>query len=209
MTDGTVRHVRGGKRESDLRGDFTVVAVPGTHRDNTKKVYKGSRKTNSKRRLSKAMKQKLLLDARIAGRSWREAAKIAGYSSVSGAFKAGADAIAEIPREAADEARSIEMHRLDEIVRSNWSRMQVGDAEASNVILRAIDRRAKMLGLDLQEPEPGLTIDVRVQALLVSLITMPELEFDQHESRIDELVDASQRSAHRARRTQGIRASAE
>lgn len=204
MVTGEARRTRGGKRPDDIRGEYTIVPVPGTHQDNTKRRYG---RHDRVRKINKADRQKVLLDARRRGLSWREAAKVAGYRSVGAAFAAGQEAIADIPREAADEIRTIELSRLDEIVRANWPQMMLGDADASNVILRAIDRRARMLGLDLAEPPQGVTLDVRIQALLIELIAMPDDEFTMHESEIEALIDASQRSADRASRTRGAIAS--
>jgi hypothetical protein len=200
-----VRRTSGGRKPEDIRGEFTIVAVPGTHRENRKHPHPGT----SKKRLSKAEKQKILLEARVAGLSWREAGKRAGYKSVSAAYEAGEEAIANIPKEAADEARSLEMQRIDEVLRANWSRMQVGDPDASNIILRAIDRRAKLLGLDLAEPEPGMQIDARIMLVIGELLAMPGDEFTMHEAEIERLLDASQRGATRARRTAGAIASGE
>lgn len=190
---GRVKRVRTSKRDSDVRGDFTIVAVPGTHRDRTKKKY--GRHTGT-RALPKADKQRLLLEARRDGHSWRAAAKIAGYRSVGSAYEAAAEAIADIPREAADEARAIELQRLDEIVLAFMPAARRRDPDAGNIILRAIDRRAKMLGLDLAEPDTT-RIDVRLQAMIVEMIGMPVEEFERTEREMLALIDASQRSADR------------
>lgn len=192
-----VRRTQGGRRPDDIPGEFAVVAIQGTHRDRTKRKHGAAAGHGPRNRLGKADKQKLLLEARRSGHSWREAAKIAGYRSVSGAYEAAQEAIADIPREAADEARAIELQRIDAVVRANWRNMQAGDPEASNVILRAIDRRARMLGLDLAEPEQRAVLDVRVQALLIELIGQPQEEFALHEAEIERLIDASQRGADR------------
>lgn len=194
-----VRKQKGGRRPDDIRGEFAIVAVPGTYRDQTKRRYgKGAGGRGSKSRLTKAQRQKLLLEARTQGHSWREAAKIAGYRSVSGAYEAAQDAIADIPREAADEARAIEMQRIDEVVRANWRNMQMGDPDAGNLILRAIDRRAKLLGLDLQEPAPGLTLDLSLQALIVRLVGLEPAEVESELNETLELLRADAEDDQRA-----------
>jgi hypothetical protein len=191
---GQVRRTRTKRRDTDIRGEFTVVAVPGTHRDRTKSRYRGTHL----RRQTKAERQKILLEARRDGLSWREAGKRAGYRSVGAAYVAGQEAIADIPREAADEARTIEMQRIDELVRTFMPLARRGDPEAGNLILRAIDRRARMLGLDLAEPQDHARIDVRLQALIVELIAMPPEEFERNEAELARAIDASQRGANRA-----------
>lgn len=190
---GKARRVKGGRKPDDLRGEFTVVAVPGTHRDNTKRRYGG----RGKRELPKAEKQKLLLEARTRGLSWREAGKVAGYRSVSAAYDAGQEAIADIPREAANEARALEMQRIDEIVRANWHNMQMGDPEAGNLILRAIDRRAKLLGLDLQEPVAPM-LDLSLQALIVRLVGLDTAEVESELSERLKLLQADEEDDQRA-----------
>lgn len=196
---GKARRTKGGKQPDDLRGEFTIVAVPGTHRDRTKGKYGagGSRRPN-RNRLSKAQKQKILLEARVEGKSWREAAKMAGYGDPGNAWRAAQEAIADIPREAADEARSLEMQRIDAIVHANWRSMELGDTDAANVILRAIDRRAKLLGLDLQEPPPGLTLDVTLQSLILRLVGLEPAEVESELNERLELLAADAEDDQRA-----------
>ena len=201
---GQVRRTAGGRKDGDLRGEFTVVAVPGTHKDQTRRVY--GRDSTRRNRLKKADRQKILLEGRRDGLSWREAAKRAGYRSVSGAYQAAQEAIRDIPREAADEARTIELQRLDEVLRMAMPIMRRGDMDAANVVIRAIDRRARMLGLDLAEPDT-VRVDVRLQALLMELMAMPAEEFDRHEEEMRALIDASERSADREGRAPGASAS--
>lgn len=192
------------KKPDDIRGEFTVVAVAGTHRDNTKKRY-GRHEGTAKAKLSKADRQRILLEARRDGLSWREAGKRAGYRSVGSAYAAGAEAIRDIPREAADEARSLEMQRLDELLRTFLPLARRGDVDAGNLVLRTVDRRARLLGLDLAEPEqPG--IDVRLQAMLLELISMSPEEFERHEREQIEGLHADQRSAAGKGRANGTSA---
>lgn len=203
MANGQVRRIRRAtKRPDDVPGEFTVVAVPGTHRDNTKRHGRHDRR----RALPKADRQKLLLDARRQGHSWRTAAKMAGYRSVGSAYAAAAEAIRDIPREAADEARALEMQRLDEIIRSNWPGMQAGDDRNSMVILKAIETRARLLGLNLEEPDTA-RIDVRLQAMIVDLISMAPEEFEQTEEEMTRLLDADQRAQDREGSATGVGAS--
>jgi hypothetical protein len=201
------RRTRGGAKPDDIPGEFTIVAVPGTHRQN-KRPGRHERR-NGSNRLTKAQKQKLLLEGRIRGLSWREAAKQAGYKSVSGAYEAAQEAIADIPREAADEARALEMQRLDEIIRANWNAMRIGDRDASFVILKAIENRRRMLGLDLSEPDDAVRIDVQLQELIVGLVTLPPEEFELREAEMSKLFDASQRGTNREGRTARAIASGE
>lgn len=53
--------------------------------------------------------------------------------------------------EAATDVRTMELRRLDEMLRGLWPDATGGDTEAVNAVLRVMKRRAKMLGID--EPE--------------------------------------------------------
>jgi hypothetical protein len=155
------------RRDPDaIRGEFTIVAVPGTHRENPTGRH-GRRRRHA---LPKADRQKILLDARRAGHSWRTAARMAGYRSVGSAYEAAQEAIAAIPKEAADEVRAIEIQRLDAIVNANWSMMEQGDRDAGLLILKASERRSKLLGLDQAEPPMLAMIDARTQVLVARLL---------------------------------------
>jgi hypothetical protein len=47
-----------------------------------------------------------------------------------------------------DELREIELDRLDRLQRGIWERAKDGDIRAIDAVLRIIDRRARLLGLD-------------------------------------------------------------
>jgi len=53
--------------------------------------------------------------------------------------------------ETAQDVRTMELRRLDEMLRSVWPEATKGDTDAVSAVLRVMKRRAKMLGLD--EPE--------------------------------------------------------
>jgi hypothetical protein len=54
-------------------------------------------------------------------------------------------------REAAESVRDVELRRLDRMLRGLWNKAVQGDPQAIDRVLKIMQRRAKMLGLD--EPE--------------------------------------------------------
>ena len=55
--------------------------------------------------------------------------------------------------EAVDQHRALELARLDALQASLWDRAEAGDVKAVNAVLRIIDQRSRLLGLD----KPGDT----------------------------------------------------
>ena len=58
------------------------------------------------------------------------------------------DALADIPREEADELRRLELDRLDDLFFPMYRAALKGDARAADTALRIMERRARLLGLD-------------------------------------------------------------
>jgi hypothetical protein len=77
-----------------------------------------------------------------------------------------AEAIRDIPREEADELRSLERDRLDALQQAVWADAMRGDTKAVDRVLAIMDRRARYLGLYDAQAE-GLE---RVGSLLDRLI---------------------------------------
>lgn len=58
-------------------------------------------------------------------------------------------ALAEIPAEDAEQLRQQEVDRLDALQRAIWDAALAGNLHALDRMLKAIDRRCRLLGLDL------------------------------------------------------------
>ena len=56
--------------------------------------------------------------------------------------------IAETTGEKAEEVRSLEMHRLDTMLLGLWSKARTGDVAAIDRVVKIMQRRADMLGID-------------------------------------------------------------
>lgn len=83
-----------------------------------------------------------------AGNSWREAARISGYSDVSNCHRAVKKLMDKRMVESVDELRALENERLDELALSVWDAARAGNWKAMENALRIMERRAKLNGLD-------------------------------------------------------------
>jgi hypothetical protein len=93
------------------------------------------------------------LELRSAGLSFREIARELKVAPAT-AYKAVARGLAAVNagcREQAQELRALEALRLDQLQAALWERATDGDVRAIDRILRIMERRARLLGLD--EPE--------------------------------------------------------
>lgn len=67
------------------------------------------------------------------------------------AYKLVAEGLAAIPVENAEELRRIESERLDRMQTAFFSNATEGDLNAANMVLRIMERRARLMGLDAPE----------------------------------------------------------
>ena len=88
------------------------------------------------------------LELRKAGATYQSIADKLGYSCAKGAHKAVASALKATLREPADGVRELEIARLDAMLLPLWRRVQNGDERAVDRVLKIMERRAKLLGLD-------------------------------------------------------------
>jgi hypothetical protein len=110
-----------------------------------------------------------------------------GYSERGAAYRATMNAIRRETSEDAQEVRTAELARIDELMFTYWPKAKEGDVAAMDRVIR-LDRRAKYLGLDfsdgiaerqvqLQEAQGALLADV-IKAILEDL----ELTKEQRQS---------------------------
>ncbi len=105
----------------------------------------------SPRDLSARERATRALELRIAGANYDQIAKALGYRSRSGAYMAVKRAIRELNQkftEAAEEVLRLELARLDELMMSLWPRARQGDVQAVDRVLKIIEKRARLLGLE-------------------------------------------------------------
>ena len=104
-------------------------------------------------RVRAAQLEQKCLELRSAGLSFREIARELKVAPAT-AYKAVARGLAAVNagcREQAQELRALEALRLDQLQAALWERATDGDVRAIDRILRIMERRARLLGLD--EPE--------------------------------------------------------
>ena len=103
---------------------------------------------NPQRQVDALQRQKQALELRCAGRSYRDIAEALGYRGPSGAHSAVMSALKRTLQEPADELRKLEVARLDRMLWALWKQVIKGDGGAIDRVLRIMERRAKLLGID-------------------------------------------------------------
>lgn len=89
-----------------------------------------------------------VLELRRVGLTWQRIAEEVGYADHTGAYAAYKRAIKRTMQQPADELREQEIDRLDRLQVAVWPSAMKGDTRAIMTILRLMERRAKLLGLD-------------------------------------------------------------
>ena len=95
-----------------------------------------------------AVKRAKVVEAVADGATYEQAAKQAGYATRSGAYKAFWKAVDGREADAVDQHRTIEVQRLDALQVGLWDKAVSGDVKAVNAVLRIIEQRSRLLGLD-------------------------------------------------------------
>jgi hypothetical protein len=89
-----------------------------------------------------------VVELRREGKTWQQIADAVSYATAMGAWKAYQRACQRTLQEPTDEARRIELDRLDALQRTYWEPAVEGNLRAADFVLRVIDRRARILGID-------------------------------------------------------------
>ena len=91
------------------------------------------------------------LELRKAGVSYEDIAKALGWAHKNGAWYAVKHAIALVKREPAQALITLEAERLDKMQQALWAKAIKGDYGAVDRIIKLMERRARLLGLDAPE----------------------------------------------------------
>ncbi len=102
-----------------------------------------------------AVKRAKVVEAVADGATYEQAAGHAGYASRSGAYKAFWKAVDEREADAVDQHRMLELQRLDALQVGLWDQAVAGDVKAVNAVLRIVQQRSRLLGLDKPEATPA------------------------------------------------------
>lgn len=127
-------------------------------------------------RIAQAEKEARIIELRRTGATWEFIAKVTGYANASGAYKAYQRALGKIVQPKIDELRAVEVDRLDRLQFAIWERAKDGDIKAIDAVLRILDRRTRILGLDAP---------TKIQA---EIVTYDGSILEEHTQRIIDLV---------------------
>ena len=95
-----------------------------------------------------AAKRAKVVEAVAGGATYEQAAKQADYATRSGAYKAFWKAVDGREADGVDRHRTLELTRLDALQVGLWDKAVSGDEKAVNAVLRIIEQRSRLLGLD-------------------------------------------------------------
>jgi transcriptional regulator len=117
-------------------------------------------------------KEAKVLELRRGGLTFDMIANRLGYAGASGAYKAYQNACNRIVYSEVVETRKMEMDRLDVAQAAIWNQVVAGDLPAVVALIKIMERRARLLGLDAPTKSQvevnvydGATIDAEVQRL--------------------------------------------
>ena len=101
-----------------------------------------------RQRVQTRERQARALELRKAGLTYQQIADTLDYGSISAAEKAIKSGLKTLIREPAEELRALELERLDKMLASHWKAVLNGHVRSTEVVLRIMERRAALLGLD-------------------------------------------------------------
>ena len=122
-------------------------------------------------------REREIVELRTEGYVWREIAEQVGMST-AGVYKAYNRAMTRVIAPSIEEHRELEMDRLDILQRTYWGPAVNGNLRAADYVLRVIDKRAKLLGLDAP---------MKVQA---EVVTYDGTDLDREVERYARLIEA-------------------
>ena len=138
-----------------------------------------------------------VFELRIQGFTFEQIATEVGYQGASGAWQAYKRVKESHIFESVDEARQLELMRLDEMMLALWDRAIGGDLPAASCVLKIMDRRAKLLGLDKPEKIEvnkwdisGQDIDAEVQRIVTIMNEREDQFMERREREVREEMQA-------------------
>jgi len=121
-------------------------------------------------------KEVQVVSLRRQGLTWDQISDRVGYSSPSSSRDAYLRASRRVMRDDLEDIRNLELDRLDVAMSGIWIGVQNGDPQSVLLMLKIMDRRAKLLALDA--PRRLWTKD-----------TPPEISVEELSQRIQALID--------------------
>ncbi len=147
--------------------------------------------TDEQAELDARLRESKVFELRIQGFTFEQIAVEVGYQGASGAWQAYKRAKESFIFESVEEVRQLELMRLDEMMFALWDRAISGDLPAASCVLKIMDRRAKLLGLDKPEKIEvnkwdfnGADLDEEVQKLVIMMNEREEEFMDRREAEV-------------------------
>ena len=103
--------------------------------------------------VSRKEREAQCLQLRIQGWSFERIAKQVGYANSGGAYKAWKRALADIPKQSADEAREHLRLQLEDVSVTLMTLTHKGNTRAAEALVKLQERYCRMLNLDIQPKE--------------------------------------------------------
>jgi len=129
----------------------------------------------------------------LAGHSYAEIALQVGYQNRGTAWRAVQDSLNSRIAGAVEEYRELELARLDALQAAHWPQAVAGSVRSADLVLRVIDRRIKLLGLDQPRME-----DDRPRYLVVSAADDDEAGYIRQLQSITGISDESRQTTRKA-----------
>lgn len=138
----------------------------------------GNRRKSSADMIDAALRQTEALRLRQSGSTFAEIAEALGYSDPSGARNAVMAALRENVSEPNAEMRALELARLDALHAALWPAAMGGDLPSVDRVLKLMERRAKILGLDATPKAGEDDLDELIQRELNRIAGLEESSGD-------------------------------
>ncbi len=125
-------------------------------------------------RAATAERRTRAISMRLAGVDYETIARQLGYSDRSAACKDVSRALEQRTKEqqqSADALRTAEIMRLDRLQAGLWTAAAAGDPRSVETVIKVIDRRVKLLGLDQAQRVIDNAVDAWLQQLTGAEVT--------------------------------------
>ena len=113
------------------------------------------------------------LALRKQGLDYAEIARRVGYSNRGNAYHAVIQELSQLRHEAGDEVLALELARLDALLNAIWPAAMKDKNDAVDKVLRIMQRRARLMGLDKQGTEKTKTESITSVQIKTIVAVMP------------------------------------
>lgn len=105
------------------------------------------------------------LEMRRTGATFEQIARKLDYRNPAEAARDITKMLTSVVRETSEEVRAVELARLDGLMVTLWPSARRGDLQAVDRVLKVMERRAKLLGLDAAQKHEIVTQDAIEQEI--------------------------------------------